>query len=252
MKKFKMPSLLKAYKELNISKAKMKAKSYILNAKKAIINGYKRVIPKKYPKVALVVILMAAAVLGSTAYYSEIMDSTKKDPIPYVEVKTVPSAIPEAPDVIGTSSFPVEQNKVPNETYVLEEKPNFISPADGEVIREFGFNYSKTYKDYRFHDGIDIEVPQGTFVQAPADGKVAKIAFTDIEKYTIVIDHGSYLQTHYKHLCEVNVAKGDTIKQGQQIGKINSADSHLHFGITYKGNNEDPIKYLEELTIKNQ
>ncbi len=243
MKKFKMPSLLQAYKNLDISKAKNKTKSYIL----------------EHPKIALLVVLLATTlVLGSTAYYTGIIDSFIKDSTPYVEVnleaepevKTVPSAIPHTPDVIGTPSFPKVDNKVSEDTSAVEE--NFITPAEGEIIRDFGFNYSKTYKDYRFHDGIDIEVPQGAIVQAAADGKVVKVSHTEIERYTITIDHGSYLQTHYKHLCEVNVTKGDTLKQGQEIGKINNPDSHLHFGIIYKGDNEDPTKYLEELKAQIQ
>ncbi|KUO51304.1 MAG: hypothetical protein APF76_17655 [Desulfitibacter sp. BRH_c19] len=240
MKKFKIKSYI------------IKVKENISNLKKSIISRYKEFSPKKYPKVALLLVLLAAtAVLGSTAYYTGIIDSFMKDQGPTIEViqeepeeKTIPSVIPEAPDVIGTPSLPKEEKKVPKDINVVDESPNLTFPADGEIIREFGFNYSKTYKDYRFHDGIDIEVPEGASVQAAAAGKAVTVSYTEIDGYTITIDHGSYLQTQYKHLCEVDIARGDTLEQGQVIGKINNPDSYLHFSISHKGDNQDPTTYL--------
>ena len=308
MKKIKIPDILKPYKKLDLNRVKRKAKDYLGSFKEKAVLTTNRIIRAsgsmsshlkaravKMPKAALLTAaIIAVAAIGSAAYYSGIINTFVKEETPHVqvnleqepEVKTVPSAIPGAPDVIGTPSYPEKDQKKTNPgtnqsqssstsqspdisqssstsqspSPDIGKNPNIsepnmaadnkitlslTAPAEGRVIREFGFNYSKTYRDYRFHDGIDIEVPQGAPVVAAADGKVAKVAYTEIEGYTITIEHGAYLQTHYKHLTEVSAARGDTVKQGQEIGRITEAGSYLHFGITHKGNKEDPQKYLE-------
>lgn len=310
MKKIKIPDILKPYKKLDLNRIKRKAKDYLGSFKeKALLavkktgsmSSHLKARAVKMPKAALLTAaIIAAAAIGSAAYYSGIINTFVKEETPHVqvnleqepEVKTVPSAIPGAPDVIGTPSYPEKDQKETNPGTNQSQSPStsqspgtsqslgtsqspgtsqssspdigknpnisepnmaadnkitlsLTAPAEGRVIREFGFNYSKIYRDYRFHDGIDIEVPQGAPVVAAADGKVAKVAYTEIEGYAITIEHGAYLQTHYKHLTEVSAARGDTVKQGQEIGRITEAGSYLHFGITHKGNKEDPQKYLE-------
>lgn len=306
MKKIKIPDILKPYKKIDLNMVKRKAKDYLESFKeKALLFKEKALLAVKktgsmsshlkaravkMPKAALLAAaIIAATAIGSAAYYSGIINTFVKEETPHVEVnleqepevKTVPSAIPGAPDVIGTPSYPEKGQKETNPGTNQSQGPgtsqspdisqssgpdigknpnisepnmaadnkinlSLIAPAGGRVIREFGFNYSKTYRDYRFHDGIDIEVPQGAPVVAAADGKVAKVAYTEIEGYTITIEHGAYFQTHYKHLTEVSAARGDTVKQGQEIGRITEAGSYLHFGITHKGNKEDPQKYIEQ------
>ena len=51
----------------------------------------------------------------------------------------------------------------------------------------------------------------------------------------MVIKHGNGTQTLYGHLSSVNVSVGDTVKQGQVIGKMGSTGKstgvHVHFEI---------------------
>lgn len=56
------------------------------------------------------------------------------------------------------------------------------------------------------------------------------------------IDHGNGYQTHYAHMEEFYVQVGDTVTQGQVIGKMGNTGRvygatgiHLHFEITYNG-----------------
>ncbi len=240
----------------------------------------------KLPKASLIAVTVLAIItFGTTAYFSGIINTFNRVQDPYVEVNiepkitTPPSVIPSDPEVVGTPSFPeveennmtmveegqasennvtleqVDQNNL-SENDMLAEKTNInlIKPAEGEVIREFGFNYSKTFNDYRFHDGIDIGVAAGSEVVAAGPGKVVNVTHTDMEKYTVVINHGSYLETIYKHVGEIEVQKGDTVKEGQKIGIITEpglwdedTGPHLHFSITYRGNKVNPEKYLGEL-----
>lgn len=215
---------------------------------------------EKTPKaasLAVALVVVTVAVIGSAAYYSGIMNTAVQEETP----PTIPSVIPENPEVVSSPSYPGSSQNESFLNFEIDTGPyrdifvngladnniaeiSLLIPAQGRVIREFGFNYSRTFRDYRFHDGIDIEVSQGASVVAVAAGEVIQVTHSELEGYTITIQHGSYFQTHYRHLTEIFVAYEDSVRQGQEIGRITEADIYLHFGITYRGNSEDPQKYL--------
>ena len=111
-----------------------------------------------------------------------------------------------------------------------EEKPVsktvFTNPIPGGVLTQ------------RIHDGnaVDFGAPVGTPVLASADGVVliAKgSGYNGGYGNYIVINHANGSQTLYGHLSEVSVSVGDTVSQGQKIGRSgNSGKStgpHLHY-----------------------
>ena len=118
-----------------------------------------------------------------------------------------------------------------------------------------------TNKGPSTHTGIDIEAPVGTPVVAASDGTVVNIQPNPSKTYgnQVVIDHGDDLYTQSAHLDSASVKPGDTVKAGQQIGKVGttgntpkSGDSHLHFEVRVKsplprsqgGTAVDPLKVL--------
>lgn len=116
---------------------------------------------------------------------------------------------------------------------------NFVWPVDKifPVISCW-----KNNRGNHLHAGIDISAPIGTPVHASADGKVEIANGTqDPEGYgnMIVINHGNGMWTLYGHLNEIGVTVGQTVKQGDVIGKTgNSGHSegpHLHFNIQNQG-----------------
>lgn len=88
-----------------------------------------------------------------------------------------------------------------------------------------------------FYCAIDIAANDGTLVLAPSDGTV--IVSSDDFVYGrgkyILIQHSNGLVTQYQHLKARFVAKGDTVRTGQPIGRVDSTGystgPHLHFGI---------------------
>lgn len=105
--------------------------------------------------------------------------------------------------------------------------------------------YSETMKDYRVHNGIDIEGAEGEEVSAFSSGDVTKVYDDAIYGKTIVIDHGNDLLSYY-HGVESSVSVGASVKTGQTIGavsevKCEAADgSHIHFCIKKSGEWIDP------------
>ncbi|MFD8993512.1 peptidoglycan DD-metalloendopeptidase family protein [Streptomyces abikoensis] len=75
---------------------------------------------------------------------------------------------------------------------------------------------------------------QGTPALASAGGRVVTSQFDSQAGNFIVIDHGGGWQTRYLHLDRRDVAVGDDVEQGRQIGAVGNTGSwttgaHLHY-----------------------
>ena len=94
------------------------------------------------------------------------------------------------------------------------------------------------------HKGIDIWLPVGTEIVAPADGKILSVKeqkdknwnVTGAWKY-IEVDHGWFV-TRYFHLNTQDVKEGAIVKKGDKIATLwntgNSTGPHLHYEIRDK------------------
>lgn len=138
------------------------------------------------------------------------------------------------------------------ETQVLAaDIKTIIWPVKGEIIQQFGMGYSRTFSDYRYHNGIDIKVKMGTEIRSALPGKLVKLETTRSHGKLCVIDHGSGWQSMYSHLDEVYLKAGDSLKPGQVLGSAGQPGlneilegPHLHFTL-YKDNKEvNPLDYL--------
>lgn len=83
--------------------------------------------------------------------------------------------------------------------------------------------------------------PPGTPVVAARDAAVWSVDKSP-RGWQIVLDHGKPFATYYQHLSSANVAKGDRVVAGQQIGMMGGDPldapqhlRHLHFAVWYKG-----------------
>ncbi|HCC05947.1 TPA: hypothetical protein DEP94_01125 [Candidatus Nomurabacteria bacterium] len=88
------------------------------------------------------------------------------------------------------------------------------------------------------HNGIDFGAPVGTPVFASSGGRVilAKSGgYNGGYGSMIIITHEGGIQTIYAHLSQVNVVVGQSVSQGQTIGRVGntgrSTGSHLHFEV---------------------
>ena len=108
------------------------------------------------------------------------------------------------------------------------------------------------------HHGIDIVITDagktmGHDIVAPQNGKVITVGYGDAQRGNYMeIDHGEGLVTRYYHLSSLGVSLGQTVSQGQVIGKVgdtgNSRGPHLHFEVllnTTSGlNRQNPLSYI--------
>ena len=138
-------------------------------------------------------------------------------------------------------------------TKVTETK--FIRPVNGKVIEEFSDNnliYNEALRDWRTHNGVDLEAESGTQVVAAANGVIENV-FDSNMGMCVLIDHQNGYKTVYANLDDsIVVKKGDEVAEGDVIGIVGSTAlgdatdlPHLHFEITKDGNNVNPTEYIE-------
>ena len=93
------------------------------------------------------------------------------------------------------------------------------------------------------HFGIDISVPSGTRVKAPASGTITLTENLYYSGYTVILNHGLNLNSTFLHLSEINVKVGDRINRGNVIGLSGntgrSTGPHLDWRIDWNGKRLD-------------
>lgn len=126
----------------------------------------------------------------------------------------------------------------------------FIWPAKGRVSGMFGSQRIYNGTPGSYHSGTDIATgTSGTPFVAPADGVVilaAQIPFS-LEGNLLMIDHGMGLNSAFLHCSAILVREGDSVKQGQVIGRIGATGRatgpHLHWSMKWRDTRLDPILF---------
>lgn len=121
----------------------------------------------------------------------------------------------------------------------------FIAPTYGRVSGIYGSQRILNGKPKRPHFGIDIAIPTGTPVIAPADGVVTMVH--DDMYYTggtMIIDHGMGISSTFIHLSKSLVTEGDDVKKGQKIGLVGATGRatgpHLDWRVNWFEQRLDP------------
>lgn len=128
-------------------------------------------------------------------------------------------------------------------------------PVRGEVIMDYSMDktiYYPTLQEYKCNPSILIQSEEGTDVAAAFSGTVADV-YHDAQLGTVVeMSLGNGYEAYYGQLENVDVAVGDTVRQGQIIGTVSTPTrfysiegSHLNFRVTRDGDPVDPLDYLD-------
>ncbi|MEU1530061.1 transglycosylase family protein [Streptomyces fagopyri] len=121
-----------------------------------------------------------------------------------------------------------------------------VNAATGTQYHAAGASWSKGY-----HTGVDFPVPTGTSVKAVGAGHVVSAGWGGSFGYQVVIRHADGRYTQYGHLSAISVKDGQSVGEGQRIGRSgstgNSTGPHLHFEVRTGpgfGTDVDPLAYL--------
>ena len=127
---------------------------------------------------------------------------------------------------------------------------SFVWPVQGRISGRFGNQRVYNGSPKSPHSGMDIAVPEGTPVLAPAAGIVT---FANADLYltggTVLLDHGHGVSSNFLHLSRIDVKVGDRVEQGQVIGAVGATGRatgpHLHWGMNWFDVRIDPLLVLE-------
>jgi murein DD-endopeptidase MepM/ murein hydrolase activator NlpD len=112
-----------------------------------------------------------------------------------------------------------------------------LIPPTVEKYGSSGWGASRAYRG-GYHAGIDFPSKRGSPVIAAADGEVVQVNNSDsgnAGRY-ISIHHGGGIHTRYLHNTTNLVAKGQRVRQGEQIATVGttgtaSSGPHVHFDV---------------------
>src|SRR3569623_266300 len=163
------------------------------------------------------------------------------------------ATIPVAPDGQFVIGFDRDAGAVASLVATLEDGRQVrdtlaIAPRQWNISRLFGSQ--RGYKNGEagsYHSGLDVAVPQGTPVLAPADGVVILAAdhpFT-LEGNLLMVAHGMGLNSAILHLSRIVVHVGEHVRRGETIafsGMTGRATGpHLHWSIKWRDAKLDPL-----------
>ncbi len=121
----------------------------------------------------------------------------------------------------------------------------FAWPVNGIISGSWGNQRVLNGEPRQPHFGVDIAMPEGTPIKAPAAGVVV-LAEPDLylEGGLVLIDHGQGLISMYLHQSRLDVRAGQRVAQGDQIGLIGmrgrATGPHLCWRMKWRDRNLDP------------
>ncbi|MFN7783730.1 MAG: M23 family metallopeptidase [Lysobacterales bacterium] len=126
----------------------------------------------------------------------------------------------------------------------------FVRPIEGgRISGVYGSQRILNGEPRAPHMGLDIAVPTGTPIQAPAAGVVSFVGpDLFLTGGTVLLDHGHGLSSSFLHLSRIDVREGQRIERGETIGAVGAtgraSGPHLHWGLNWFETRLDPALLL--------
>ena len=131
---------------------------------------------------------------------------------------------------------------------------DFLAPIGSVVSDSFGTRRVFNGKLESVHRGLDFKAKPGSPVLAANSGVIVLARELFYEGNCVIIDHGVGFMTLYMHLSRLEVAEGQKVTKGQEIGLSGATGRatgpHLHMGVRWEGAYIDPASLLS-LTLNN-
>ncbi len=114
----------------------------------------------------------------------------------------------------------------------------------------FGMREHPIFHTQKAHLGVDYAAPTGAPVISVADGVVTESGFSGGFGNMAVVQHNARQSTVYAHLSKIAVRKGQTVKQGDNLGAVGATGwatgPHLHFEFRINGRHVDPLTLAQQ------
>ncbi|MBS2030969.1 MAG: peptidoglycan DD-metalloendopeptidase family protein [Deltaproteobacteria bacterium] len=158
-------------------------------------------------------------------------------------------------DSLSAEAAKQEQSLQELQEYFEDQKSLLASapsvwPARGFVTSDFGHRLDPYTAERTMHKGLDIGVPFGTTVVAPADGTVVFASTEGGYGNVLVLDHGYGIKTRYGHLSQILVKAGQKVHRGDKIALSGntgrSTGPHVHYEVRVNGIPQNPRKFILE------
>ena len=116
------------------------------------------------------------------------------------------------------------------------------------ISSPFGWRSDPIQGIHRRHAGIDLPGPPMTSVHSTGAGIVRIAGRAGGYGNLVEIEHPGGVRTRYGHLARVLVSPGESVGQGQTIGRMGSTGrstgTHLHYEVRVNGVAVDPLDYI--------
>jgi murein DD-endopeptidase MepM/ murein hydrolase activator NlpD len=99
---------------------------------------------------------------------------------------------------------------------------------------------------FKAHNGTDYAAPHGTPIKTTASGVVERTGYTAGNGNFVKVRHSSTYATQYLHMSRILVRNGQSVSQGQTIGKVGSTGlatgPHVCYRFWKNGVQVDPLR----------
>jgi len=133
--------------------------------------------------------------------------------------------------------------------WLMQIDGGFAWPALGRISGVYGSQRFYNGTPGNPHYGVDIAVPTGTPVLAPAAGRVT-LAEPDLffSGGTVILDHGYGLSSSFLHMSAIDVKVGQELEQGDRIGAVGATGRvtgpHLDWRMNWGNRRVDPQRLV--------
>ena len=122
-------------------------------------------------------------------------------------------------------------------------------PVKGKVSAGFGNVVHPRFKTTVPHPGLDIEADEGDDFGSVFEGRVVYASWLHGYGLTVIVDHGNDMLSIYAHASVLMVGEGESVFQGQTIGKVWETGSlrgpYLYLEVRDQGAPVDPTTWLK-------
>ena len=139
--------------------------------------------------------------------------------------------------------------RVERPDWLMQIDGGFVWPVQGPISGVYGSQRVYNGTPGSPHYGVDIAVPRGTPIYAPAPGRVT-LAEPDLfySGGTVILDHGYGLSSSFLHMSEVSAQVGDELQPGDLIGAVGATGRatgpHLDWRMSWRDRRVDPQRLV--------